>query len=115
MIESGMVLLHTADLARSARFFIETMGFKLVEQTGPHWAIIDAGGGLRLALHSKVEGAAAKAASNAIAIGFKVRSDFDAALAVYENRGVKFRVEQNARVRLAHFEDPDGHPMFLSA
>ena len=45
-------------------------------------------------------------------IGFRVE-DLDAALRCFDGRGVVYRLEEDEAGRRAHFEDPDGRPLYL--
>jgi catechol 2,3-dioxygenase-like lactoylglutathione lyase family enzyme len=93
-----------ADLGRSVRFFVETLGMKLVaEREGG--AEIDAGDGFVLAL---VAGTGVRG-SGAVRIGLGAKLPLDEAVAILENRGVL--VTRAGGV--ASFHDPDGHTFFL--
>ncbi len=108
-------MIHVADVARSLRFYIETLGLKLVFEGGPSWAIVDAGDGFGIALHGPSPGHAPGAPPpSGMAIGLGVRS-VDDAVAILENRGVKFDIVKNERVHIAKFADVDGNPFYLFA
>ena len=51
MIRGGAVVVHVADVAVAVRFYIETLGMKLVEER-PVESVIDAGEGFLLALRA---------------------------------------------------------------
>src|SRR4051812_40300252 len=99
MIRGGMVRLPVADLERAMRFYIETLGMKLVEETA-EVAVIDAGEGFRIGL-TKTPSAIAP-----ITIALYPKMPLTEAVAILENRGVAF--ERDAR-----FHDPDGHVLAL--
>ena len=104
MIRGGRVTFHVSDLARAVRFYVETLGMKLVEQT-PGAALFDAGEGFRLAL---VEGKGP--APGSVTLHAKV--PLAEAIAIFENRGVAFETEATSGAR---FHDPDGNVLYLSA
>jgi catechol 2,3-dioxygenase-like lactoylglutathione lyase family enzyme len=113
MISGGHTVLYCADVAKSVRFYIETLGMKLVEDLGPGLAIIDAGDGFRIALHMREANTSAPGATLKTGVGFQVRGDFETAVTVYANRGIVFADRSSARAKLAYFTDPDGNELHL--
>ena len=111
MIRGGLVTLFVRDVGRSVRFYVETLGMKLVEEAGGGWAVIDAGEGFRIALHEggSVEGRGASAPS----VGLYPKVPIAEAIAIYENRGVRFERKDEGSVTLAHFRDPDENCLYL--
>jgi catechol 2,3-dioxygenase-like lactoylglutathione lyase family enzyme len=113
MIESGFVTLYTADMRRALKFFVETLGLKLTGLAGDESAVVDAGGGLRLALVPAIARSPGADSPVGMSIALEVRGDFDVARAVYENRGIAFSVRKTTQALTAHFTDPDGHAFHL--
>jgi catechol 2,3-dioxygenase-like lactoylglutathione lyase family enzyme len=114
MIRGGLVTLFVRDVDKAVRFYVETLGMKLVEEAlahVPRWAVIDAGEGFRIALHEggAVEGRGAFAP----AVGLYPKVPIAEAIAIYENRGVKFETKQDGPVTCAHFRDPDDNVLYL--
>ena len=115
MIRGGLVTLFVRDIDRAVRFYVETLGMKLVEEASSGgrggWAVIDAGDGFRIALHegAAVEGRGAFAPS----VGLFPKVPIQEAIAIYENRGVKFDTKDDGPVTLAHFRDPDDNVLYL--
>ena len=117
MIAGGNATIYVSDLGRSVRFYVETLGFKLIERFGDEWAAVDAGDGLVLGLHpARVDGPMPGAAGS-IQVGFNVTTPIAEVVEVLENRGVAFhgRVVGGVDdvVRLAFFSDPDGNALYL--
>ncbi len=111
MVRGGAVVLPASDLGRAVRFYVETLGMKLVEErTGE--ATIDAGEGFHIELRAAN---GATIAPGAAAIVFYPKVPIEDAIAVYENRGVTFDVERSESTVVAHFRDPDGHSLALVA
>ena len=98
MIRGGAVVVRVADVASAVRFYIETLGMKLVEEH-PGESVIDAGEGFLLALRVGTT----RLAGGAIELRSKV--PLAQAIAIYENRGVVFTNGQ--------FADPDGNAFTL--
>jgi catechol 2,3-dioxygenase-like lactoylglutathione lyase family enzyme len=111
MISGGHTVLYCADVHKAVRFYIETLGMKLVADVGPGLAIIDAGEGFHIALHVR-DGAAPGGTAKA-GVGFQVRGDFDTAVTVYANRGIVFTDKSSTRAKLAYFADQDGNELHL--
>ena len=113
MIAGGNVTLCVAELDRALRFYIETLGMKLVEES-PGWAVVDAGEGFDIGLRVTVPDPAAQPSSR-VSVGFRVKGLFDDALAVLENRGIRFEKKSAGAMKIAAFVDPDENPLYLYA
>ncbi len=109
MIAGGQVTLFVKDVASAVRFWIETLGMKLVEEE-KGYAVIDAGEGFRVALHA---GGAAPAAKGSPKVGLYPKMPIEEAIAILENRGIKFDVVRDAKLTIASFRDPDGNLLYL--
>lgn len=104
-------MLFVRDLDRAVRFYVETLGMKLVEEAGSGWAVVDAGEGFRIGLH---EGAAMDGrGAFAPSVGLYPKVPLREAVAIFENRGVEFDVKDDGPVTLAHFRDPDDNVLYL--
>jgi catechol 2,3-dioxygenase-like lactoylglutathione lyase family enzyme len=110
MIRGGVVTLAVHDLDRAVRFYVETLGMKLVEDGGAAWAIIDAGDGLRIGL--RVAGDAANGGSG-MRIDFAPKLPLAEAVAILGNRGIAFTRKSESGSDVALFEDPDGNALAL--
>lgn len=107
MISGGLVTLFVKDVGTSVRFYIETLGMKLVEESpdGAR-AVIDAGEGFKITLQNG-------APSTSPAIGLVPKVPLREAVAIFENRGIAFEnVDEKTRT-LARFRDPDGNSLYL--
>lgn len=112
MIRGGLVELPVARLATAVRFYVETLGVKLVESRGgpgeAPCAVLDLGEGFLVAL---VEAAAD---APRVVLGLRV-DDVGRAVALLENRGIVFRSEAHASTAVSAFSDGDGNTLFLFA
>jgi catechol 2,3-dioxygenase-like lactoylglutathione lyase family enzyme len=106
MIAGGQVTLFVRDVASAVRFWIETLGMKLVEEE-KGYAVIDAGEGFRVALH------AGKTTPGSTKVGLYPKMPIKQAMAILENRGIAFEVIEDAKVVIANFRDPDGNVLYL--
>jgi catechol 2,3-dioxygenase-like lactoylglutathione lyase family enzyme len=110
-----LVTLFVRDVRASVRFYVETLGMKLVEQAGQGWVVVDAGEGFRIGLHeggsARLEGEGRGAGTPTVGLYPKV--PIREAIAVLENRGVAFDVNDDGPVTLAHFRDPDDNALYL--
>lgn len=89
MIRGGMVTLHAGDVAASVRFYVETLGMKLVEERADGSAVIDAGEGLRIDLRAGGRPRGGEASSDVV-LTLRVKVPLAEAIAIFENRGVSF-------------------------
>lgn len=98
MIRGGAVVVPVASVASAVRFYIETLGMKLVEERSAE-SVIDAGEGFLLALRPGTA-----RIRNGIELHAKI--PLAEAITIYENRGVVFDAS-------GRFEDPDGNAFTL--
>ena len=112
--------LSVASVKRSLRFYSETLGFKIVVDASPHFALVRVGGkgggtiGL-LALKHAV-GTKAKRVTPAMRAGAHVElstSDLDGLYETLKARGVEFESPPHDEPweRLAWARDPDGYTL----
>ncbi len=104
MIRGGLVTLYVRDVGEAVRFYVETLGMKLVEERAGGAAVIDAGDGFRLGLEKRSEKGA-----GAPPVGLHPKLPLKEAIAIFENRGIRFSLEGDRAV----FEDPDGNRLYL--
>lgn len=109
MIRGGLVSLFVRDLGAAVRFYVETLGMKLVEERATTWSVIDAGEGLRIGLHAGVP----EAPRGAPRVGLSPKIPIREAIAIFENRGVSFELTTDGPVTIATFHDPDDNALYL--
>ena len=118
MIRGGLVTLFVRDVGLAVRFYVETLGMKLVEAGGAGWAVIDAGEGFRIGLQEMQTSAMDPVSSGSRgaltpSIGLTPKVPIREAIAIYENRGIVFDVKDEGPITLAHFRDPDDNALYL--
>jgi catechol 2,3-dioxygenase-like lactoylglutathione lyase family enzyme len=111
MIRGGQVTLEVREVNRAVRFYVETLGMKLVEEAGAESAVIDAGEGFRIGLRKG--GASAEPGAAAPSLSLATKVPLREAIAIYENRGVRFDVSGDGTAAVARFHDPDGNALQL--
>jgi catechol 2,3-dioxygenase-like lactoylglutathione lyase family enzyme len=115
MFRGGVVTVYVSDMDRAVRFYSETLGFKLTERHGNHWASLDGGPGLTIGLHpATAEVPAGRQGS--IALGLYLQRPIGDAVAQLTSRGVQFSgsIIDDKALSLAFFNDPDGNPLYLA-
>ena len=115
LITGGLPTIYVSDMDASVRFYTDTLGLKLLERYGNHWASVDGGHGLTIGLHpASAENPAGRVGS--ISIGFQTSAPITEAVATLKGRGVVFRgdIVDDKQVFIAHFEDPDGNRLYLA-
>lgn len=103
MIRGGVVRLPVRDVAHAVRFYVETLGMKLVDESSDR-AVIDCGDDFLLELARSSSGGGA---GGACAVGLRPKIPVEQAVAILENRGVAIDAERR-------FADPDGNALFLA-
>jgi predicted enzyme related to lactoylglutathione lyase len=107
-IESCNVTIMVSDMDKAILFYTETLGMKLENRYGNHWADIE-GPGISIGLHPN---SASVTRGNNLQIGLRV-DDIEKAIASLQKNGVQVNSKDEEQVRLASFTDPDGNVLFL--
>jgi catechol 2,3-dioxygenase-like lactoylglutathione lyase family enzyme len=110
-----VLTIYVSDMDRSVRFYTETLGMKLNERHGNHWAAIDGGPGLSIGLHPATPEVAA-GQPGSMAIGLYLDGSLGEAVKRLTNRGVAFDgpIMEDKALSLAYFTDPDGNRLYLA-
>ena len=115
MIQGGCVTVTVVDLDRAVHFYGEVLGLEVSFRLGDHWAELDAGMGLRVALHRPR--CRREPTGTGAAIGFGVDGPIGQEMERLESVGVTFEGglhrDPDAPVLIARFRDPDENPLYL--
>ena len=98
---------------RAVRFYVETLGMKLVEEAGTAWAVIDAGEGFRIGLARTEQGAGEGRGGSTPSVRLLPKVPIREAISILENRGLQFDVKEEGPSTFAHFRDPDDNILCL--
>lgn len=114
MIEAATATIFVSDMSAAVRFYTETLGLALEYRAGDEWASLGAGDGASIGLHPQTERSPA-GRNGSITVGFAVDGSLDDVVARLEKDGVRFRgpIRDDGGIRLAYFDDPDGHELYL--
>ena len=103
------ITVQVSNLDQACNFYSETLGLTLTNRAGDHYAELESPG-VKIGLHPA--SAEVKYGDN-ISIGLGTL-DFDGAVSDLEQAGLEVQVTQDGPLRLAHFADPDGNPLYLA-
>ncbi len=106
-IKDSNINIMTKDMNKSIRFY-ESIGLKLKQRWGDHYAMIS-GPGVNLGIHpsdTKPEG------SGSVSIGFMV-DNFDDVKNLLEKNGIQFKTYDGKSGTYAHLKDPDGTILYF--
>ena len=106
--ESANITVMVKNMDSAVRFYTETLGFKLLNRFGDHWADVE-GPGISIGLHPANENM--KLGDN-MQIGLNV-IDIDSSVKELTEKGIRFEIIDDEMVRLALFTDPDGNALYL--
>lgn len=114
MFSTGIATVFVTDMDRAVRFYTETLGLRLTQRYGDHWAQVEAGK-LTIGLHPASTHKPA-GRNGSITIGFVLSTPIEDAVSALTQKGVKFHgpvaVDPNAG-KFAYFEDPDGNSLYM--
>jgi catechol 2,3-dioxygenase-like lactoylglutathione lyase family enzyme len=114
MLRGALPTVFVSDMDRAVAFYTDVLGLALAFRAGDHWASIDAGSGTQIGLHpGRDPQMTATGNADAISIGLNVIEPLETVMAL-SARGVEFgEVSADGMLKIAHFTDPDGNPLYL--
>jgi catechol 2,3-dioxygenase-like lactoylglutathione lyase family enzyme len=115
IISGGMPTIFVSDMDAAVRFYTETLGLRLIQRYGQHFASIDAGQGVTIGLHpASAKNPAGR--SGSITLGFMSTEPIHDTVASLKSKGVVFAsdVIDDGELLLAHFQDADGNLLYLA-
>lgn len=121
VLHGGNATVMVTEMDRAVDFYVGTLGLALAFRAGGDWAMIAAGEGLTIGLHSSAHGGPKPGSVGGISIGFSVSPPIESAVEALGRRGVQFAgargggvISDQGFVKLAFFADPDGNPLYLA-
>ena len=114
MITGGNATVFVSNMDNAVRFYTETLGLRLTNRFGDHWATVDAGKGLTIGLHPASAKYPAPGTKGGMMLGLEIDIPIEKAIAELTERGVKVSgIVGDSAGNFTHFEDPDGNPIYL--
>lgn len=115
MITGGNATVFISNMDEAVNFYVNVLGLRLVNRYGDGWATVEAGNGLTIGLHPASPKYPPPGTRGAMSLGFEIDEPIENAVARLREKGVRFTDEtaQGDGGKFAHFEDPDGNPMYL--
>jgi catechol 2,3-dioxygenase-like lactoylglutathione lyase family enzyme len=115
MFRGGVFTIYVSDMNRSVQFYIETLGMKLQQRHGDHWALVDGGPGLSIGLHPATP-EIPSGRRGSMAIGLYLETPIGEAMERLRQKGVSFDgpAKEDVALSLAFFTDPDGNILYLA-
>ena len=98
-----------SDIGKSVDFYTNILELDLLKRYDNHYAEVQAPD-LLIGLHPRLD--KSKSGTN-MSIGLGV-GEFDESIKSLESKEIALRIEEDGRIRLAHFTDPDGNQLFLA-
>jgi len=113
MYESCGITVMVSDFDKSIKFYTDTLGLNLKNRWGNEFAFIEAPG-LTIGLHPLPEKAPKSKTPGGLSIGLRVKN-IEEATNTLKGNGVEFTtdIKNDGYVRIIHFSDPDGNPLYL--
>jgi catechol 2,3-dioxygenase-like lactoylglutathione lyase family enzyme len=109
-LKGSNVTIMVSSMAKSVKFYTETLGLELKVRYSSHWAEINAGG-LTIGLHPKIKGKNIVQGDN-MTIGLQV-DNLDEGAAFLKSKGIDVSIQKDSQVQMAYFNDPDGNVLYL--
>src|SRR5437764_883859 len=93
---------------RSCAGYHRTVGHRLVERYGDHWATVDAGRGFIIGLHPPSPKYPAPGTKGAMMLGLEVNSPIETVVQQLKDKGIRFSgdIIRDQGGAFANFEDP---------
>ncbi|MEP7353380.1 MAG: VOC family protein [Acidobacteriota bacterium] len=115
MISGGNATIYVSNMDQAVRFYSETLGMKLTNRFGDHWATVEAGRGLTIGLHPASPNYPPPGTKGAVMLGLEIDEPIEAVVARLTEKGVHFTgsVIQGESGSFANLTDPDGNAIYL--
>ncbi|MBM3764676.1 MAG: glyoxalase [Acidobacteria bacterium] len=115
MISGGNVTVFISNMDAAVEFYTQTLGLKLANRFGDHWATVDAGRGLVIGLHPASPKYPAPGTRGSMVIALEITEPIEGVVERLQKRGVKFGgpVVESEPGKFIDFSDPDGNAFYF--
>ena len=115
MVTGGNATVFVSNMDAAVEFYTQTLGLKLTNRFGDHWATVEAGKSLTIGLHPASAKYPKPGTKGATMIGLEIDEPIDRAVKRLAERGVTLKsdVARDKSGNFAHFEDPDGNEIYF--
>ena len=114
MFLDGNITVFVSNMDTAVNFYTETLGLKLKERYGDHWATVQADG-LAIGLHPASSKYPAPGTRGSMMIGLETDESIGVVMRQLQSKGVTFRgpVVDDDAGKFVDFSDPDGNGLYL--
>ena len=115
MISGGNATVYVSDMDAAVRFYSDTLGMKLTNRFGDHWATVEAGKSLTIGLHPISPDYPAPGTKGSVMLGLEIDEPIETVVARLKEKGVRFTgsIVKAEPGSFASLLDPDGNPLYL--
>jgi len=115
MISGGNATVFVSNMDRAVEFYTKSLGMKLTNRFGDHWATVEAGKGLTIGLHPASPKYPAPGTKGGMMLGLEIDEPIDRVVSRLSEKGVQMKgsVVREEAGNFVHLEDPDGNEIYL--
>ena len=115
MITGGNATVMVSNMDAAVRFYTETLGLKLTNRFGNHWATVEAGKGLTIGLHPASPKYPAPGTKGAMMLGLEIDEPIETVIDRLRQKGVQITgpIVRDGQGNFVHLDDPDGNDIYL--
>ena len=104
MISGGNATVYVSDMDAAVRFYSDTLGMKLTNRFGDHWATVEAGKSLTIGLHPASPDYPAPGTKGSVMLGLEIDEPIETVVARLKEKGEEAAFVEQQRLRAARDE-----------